>query len=143
MITTTLNKIKERWPCSSGWNTLLRSLNKTKADDESLPLLHILESNGLDDAFWSLRLLTGADLKKARILTLDLAERSLKFIPEGEARPANVIAASRRFINNECSALKLKEARDAVHSYIYAYSTRGSAYACCQLCWVCCRCCLF
>jgi len=52
---TTLNEIREHAPCREGWEKLLAHLGKTKADDEPLPLLTILESNGLDDALWCLR----------------------------------------------------------------------------------------
>ena len=55
MIYTTLNKIHTHGPCKKGWTKLLKHLDKTKADDEPLPLLTILESNGLDDALWCLR----------------------------------------------------------------------------------------
>ena len=52
---TTLNEIREHAPCREGWEKLLGHLGKTKADDEPLHLLTILESNGLDDALWCLR----------------------------------------------------------------------------------------
>jgi hypothetical protein len=52
---TTLNEIRAHSPCTGGWEKLLRRLGKTQADDEPLPLLTILESNGLDDALWCLR----------------------------------------------------------------------------------------
>ena len=52
---TTLNKIRECSPCSSGWTKLLATLNKTKADDDALSFLTILMSNGLDDVLWCLR----------------------------------------------------------------------------------------
>ena len=52
---TTLNKIREHSPCAQGWAKLLATLNKTKADDENVSFLTILESNGLDDALWCLR----------------------------------------------------------------------------------------
>jgi len=55
MITTTLNAIREHSPCKSGLRKLLAHLGKTKADDEPLPLVTILDSNGLDDALWCLR----------------------------------------------------------------------------------------
>lgn len=41
-------------PCQDGWSKLLKHLGKTKADNEALPLLTVLESNGLDDALWVL-----------------------------------------------------------------------------------------
>lgn len=61
MIYTTLNKIRRHHPCTEGWQTLLTSLGKTKADDEPLPMVHILESNGLNDTLWCLRTLPEYD----------------------------------------------------------------------------------
>ena len=52
---TTLNEIRAHAPCKDGWEKLLAHLGKTKADDEPLALLTVLESNGLDDALWCLR----------------------------------------------------------------------------------------
>ena len=50
--TTTLNAIRKASPCESGWKKLLAALGKTKADNEPLDLLTVLNSNGLDDALW-------------------------------------------------------------------------------------------
>ena len=50
--TTTLNIIRAARPCEGGWTTLLKGLSKTSGDDEPLPLLTILDINGLDDALW-------------------------------------------------------------------------------------------
>jgi len=55
MITTTLNKIRERHPCTEGWKKLLGHLGKTEADDEPLLFSVILKSNGLGDALWCCR----------------------------------------------------------------------------------------
>jgi hypothetical protein len=52
--TTTLNAIRAASPCADGWEKLLSHLGKTKADDEALPLLTVLDRNGLDDALWVL-----------------------------------------------------------------------------------------
>ena len=52
---TTLKEIRAEGPCKPGWENLLDHLGKTKADDEPLPLLTVLDSNGLDDALWCLR----------------------------------------------------------------------------------------
>lgn len=52
---TTLNEIRAHAPCKEGWEKLLAHLGKTKADDEPLALLTIIESNGFDDALWCLR----------------------------------------------------------------------------------------
>ena len=48
--TTTLGCLRDTQPCREGWAKLLAHLGKTKADDESLPLLTILDINGLGDA---------------------------------------------------------------------------------------------
>lgn len=61
MWTTTLNQIRKRHPCANGWKKLLKHLGKTEADDKPLSLLTILESNGLDDALWCLRTISGHD----------------------------------------------------------------------------------
>ena len=61
MITTTLRKIRQHNPCRKGWRTLLSYLGKTGADDDPLPLVTILQSNGLDDALWCLRTVAGYD----------------------------------------------------------------------------------
>jgi len=66
MITTTLRKIRQHNPCKKGWRTLLSSLGKTVVDDEPLPLVTILQSNGLDDTLWCLRTITGHDKEIVR-----------------------------------------------------------------------------
>lgn len=55
MVTITLNQIRAKNPCTSGWETLLKHLGKTQADDVAFPLAVVLESNGLDDTLWCLR----------------------------------------------------------------------------------------
>ena len=52
--TTTLNRIRATSPCEDGWQKLLKHLGKSKADDEPLELLTVLDSNGLEDALWVL-----------------------------------------------------------------------------------------
>ena len=57
--TTTLRRIREGSPesgraCDAGWKNLLKTLGKSKADDEPISLLTVLDSNGLDDALWVL-----------------------------------------------------------------------------------------
>ena len=37
-------------PCSEGWVKLLKHLGKTKADDDELLIMTIIESNGFADA---------------------------------------------------------------------------------------------
>ena len=61
---TTLNVIRKHSPCTDGWEKLLKHLGKTSADDESLPLLTILESNGLDHTLWCFRAVDGFEKEK-------------------------------------------------------------------------------
>ena len=58
---TTLNQIRDKNPCADGWKKLLAHLGKTKADNEALSIITILESNGLDDALWCLKAVTDYD----------------------------------------------------------------------------------
>ena len=58
---TTLIAIREHNPCTNGWKKLLSHLEKTKADDELLPITTILDSNGVEDALWCLRAVGGRD----------------------------------------------------------------------------------
>ena len=55
MITTTLNRIYACDPGNSGWDKLLAYLGKTEPDDEPLPFVTIVESNGIADAQWAMR----------------------------------------------------------------------------------------
>jgi len=55
MITTTLNRIREHCPSDKMWTKLLKHLGKTKPDDDPLPYVVIVESNGLEDALWCCR----------------------------------------------------------------------------------------
>ena len=51
---TTLNEIRAHHPCEESWGVLLRSLDKTKADDEPLAYSRIMEICGLDDTLWAI-----------------------------------------------------------------------------------------
>jgi len=66
---TTLNKIKEYSPCADGLKKLLRNLGKTKADDDQLSIITILDSNGINDAAWCLRAIDDID-KDARLFAV-------------------------------------------------------------------------
>ena len=112
MITTTLRQIRQHSPCSEGWRTLLSYLGKTGVDDDPLPLVTILQSNGLDDALWCLRTITGHDKEIARFAlscaqevkhlmtdqrsldALDALERHLE-IPLSREELDKVLAAAR------------------------------------------------
>lgn len=60
-MTTTLNKIRKHSPYKGSWEKLLKYLGKTKADDEELDLLTILDNMGIEFAIWCLRAVDGYD----------------------------------------------------------------------------------
>ena len=113
MIYTTLNAIRKHGPCKDGWEKLLAHLGKTKADDEPLAMTTILDSNGLDDAHWCLRAL-GPDHHKLIVsLACDYAEQALKYVPEGEPRPADCARTVRLWLEGEATLAEVKAARAA------------------------------
>ena len=129
MITTTLRQIRQHNPCREGWRTLLSALGKTGEDDEPLPLTTILQSNGLDDALWCLRTITGYDKEIIRFAlacvqevrhlmtdqrslnALDAVERHLES-PLSRQELDRVLAAARAAVRAEARA----EARAAARA---------------------------
>ena len=120
---TTLNKIKQHSPCSDGWQKLLTFLNKTEADDELLELTTILESNGLDDALWSLRAVDGKD-REIRLMVCDFAESVVHLANDERCNKA--IDVSRRYANGKATQKELDAARAAAWA---AWSAMDAASA--------------
>lgn len=113
----TLNRI--RWnpsgdrPCEDGWTTLLRYVGKTRADDEPVSLLTVLDSNGLDDALWCLRAIEGHD-RAIRLFACDCAARVLPIFERArpsDDRPHRAIETARRFANGNASDAELSDAQ--------------------------------
>ena len=106
---TTLNQIRVYSPCSEGWVKLLRYLHKAQADDEALPILTILESNGLDDALWCLRAVEGKD-KEIRLYAVWCARQvqHLTTDPRVEA----CITATEAYAHNKISVQELVTSRE-------------------------------
>jgi hypothetical protein len=90
---TTLNKIRAYLPCTSGWTKLLSNLGKTKADDETLLITTILDSNGLDDALWCLRAVDGYQ-REMRLYAVDCA-RSVQHLMNDPRNIAAIDVAER------------------------------------------------
>jgi len=125
---TTLNKIKAHEPCEEGYRKLLDYLGKTEADNEALPFLTILESNGVDDAIWSLR--TCDDECALRLFACDIAESVLHLYEEkypNDKHPRNAIEVARRFANGEASDNELRAAARAAWSSDTVVSARAAA----------------
>ena len=107
---TTLNAIRAHAPCTSGWARLLRYLGKTEADDGLLPILTIIDSNGLDDALWCLRTVGGHD-REIRLLGVAYARRvqHLMYHPDSVA----ALDVAERCAHGEATVEELAAARAA------------------------------
>lgn len=134
---TTLNEIKAHNPCTSGWSKLLKSLGKTKADDEPLDLMRILKSNGLDDAIWTLRCFDYLDYC---LFLADIAESVLDIYEKNSDNPAprNAILAIRDYKAGGITKEGLKAAyadayaaadASAADAFIAADAAYAAAYA--------------
>ena len=105
MICTTLNKIREHDPCPDGWRKLLAGLNKAEPDDELLPLVRIIEINGLNDALWALRT-TDCD-RESRLLSVAYARQIQHLMTD--ARSVAALDVADRFANGKATRKELKK----------------------------------
>jgi hypothetical protein len=107
---TTLNLIRAKSPCADGWKKLLTHLGKTEADDDPLALLTVLESNGLDDALWTLRCVPNCD-RDARLFAVWCARRVQHLMTD--QRSLDALDVAERFANGEATNAELAAARAA------------------------------
>ena len=108
MFYTTLNKIREHSPCREGWEKLLTSLGKTKADDEPLSFKSILDSNGLDDAIWALR---SIDAPEVRLFAVRCVRQIQHLI--SDERSLNALDVSEMYAVGNATDEELAAAREA------------------------------
>jgi len=113
MTYTTLNAIRNGNPCADGWAKLLRHLGKTEADDEPLPLREILDSNGLDDALWCLRVMPHLD-REARLFAAWCARQVQHLMTD--PRSIAALDVAERYANGKATDAELIEARDAANA---------------------------
>ena len=117
---TTLNKIRKYEPCIDGWQKLLAHFGKTKADDEPLSLLTILDSNGLNDALWCLRAVEGRD-KEIRLYAVWCARQVQHLM--NDQRSIDALDIAERYANGEATQDELNAAKAA------ASAARTAAWA--------------
>lgn len=118
---TTLNAIRACCPCSEGWKKLLNNLGKTAADDGPLSLIAIIDSNGLDDALWCLRAVSGYG-KEIRLFAVWCARQVQHLMTEPRSIAALDIAE--RFANGDATK---EELYAAIDSAWYAALTANDA----------------
>lgn len=129
MYYTSLNQIKSHNPCPKGWKTLLKALGKTTADDEPVSMEFILQSNGLDDAIWALRCLTGAD-REIRLFAVKCA-REVQYILT-DPRSLDALDVAERFANGTATSEELYAAWNAAWNAAWdsvGYAARAAAGA--------------
>jgi hypothetical protein len=110
---TTLNAIRKHSPCTEGWTKLLTYLGKTKADDDQLDLLTILESNGLSDALWCLRAVQGYD-KEKRLFAVFCAKQVQHLMTD--ERSYEAIEVAEKYANGLATEKELEKAYEAARA---------------------------
>lgn len=127
---TTLNKIREHESCLDGWQKLLRNLGKTKADNEPLSLITVLNSNGLDDALWCLFAVEEHD-REMRLYAVWCA-RQVQHLMKDQ-RSLEALDVTEKFANGLASREELaaatKTARAAANATAYAAMSAAAAAA--------------
>ena len=114
---TTLRKIKSFDPQYFGSNDFMKKLCKnlgTTNLDTEVSILQILESNGVEDAFWALRT---QDYKDYCLILADIAESVLDIAEEKfpkDVRPRKGIQGIRDYKDGKISIKELKSLANAV-----------------------------
>ena len=121
-LTTTFRQAKEAKACKASYKKFAKSVRGVKAYglDTPIPLLSILEMNGLGDALWCLQVVPPEQREErdriARLFACDGAGRVLYLFEEyapNDSRPRKAIEVSRRFAAGEAITKELEAARDA------------------------------
>ena len=120
---TTLNEIRANEPCRDGWARLLRHLGKTRSDDEPLPLLVILDSNGLSDALWCLRAVTGHN-RALRLYAVWCATQAQHLMKD--ERSLASINVAERYADGRATSQELFDAMSAA-GCVHRYDNLGDA----------------
>lgn len=131
MYRTTLNRIREQCPDNKMWDYLLASLGKTHADDEPLSLLHIVDSNGIEDAIWALRAID--DCSEIRLFAVRCA-RQIQHLMTDE-RSINTLNVAELTAIGEATAEELEEARHAAWGVVNTAESNIAGWAASTAAW--------
>ena len=107
---TTLNKIREQSPCQLGLEELLRTLGKTKADDELISIETILNSNALDYTLCCLGAVEGRDREIRHYMVW--CARQVQHLMTDQ-RSINALDVAEKFADGLATQAELSAARDA------------------------------
>lgn len=125
----TLQKIRDKAPCSSGWEKLLKSKGGTDADySAEFPLSDVLDSNGLYDTLWCLRCLPEHD-NLWRLYAVWCA-RQVKHLMKDQ-RSIDALDVAERYARGLATEAELAAAGDAAWAAegAAAWAAREAAYA--------------
>ena len=120
----TLKDLRQAGACYSGYNKVVRALQGkpfTGEDDSRMSYIHraykkpisllfVLESNGLDDAFWTLPCVPEID-RDARFLAVWCARKAQHLMKD--PRSINALDVAERFARGEATTSELDAACDA------------------------------
>lgn len=124
MIYTTLKAIKEHSPCAEGWRKLMKHLGKSTVDNEPLPLVEILKSNGLNDAIWCFR---AVDHKNVRLYAIACAREVQHLMTD--ARSLKALDVAEAYVDGKATWEDLEHARSAAASASADAPTSAPTYA--------------
>lgn len=125
-ICVTLNAINVGQMPAGGGARLLAYLGKTAPDDEPLPLVTILDSNGLEDALWALRTVTGEDARIRRYAVW--CARQVQHLMT-DPRSVDALDAAERYADGLATDDELQAEEKAAWRVpdIYAWTAAGAA----------------
>ncbi|WP_444551284.1 hypothetical protein [Burkholderia pseudomallei] len=135
----TLAALRKAGACYEGYNKLVRSIqgkafSAEDADrnsyipfkhDAEIPLLDILKSNGLNDALWTLRCISGAD-RDLRLFAVWCA-RQVEHLMEDQ-RSKDALNVAERFANGEATDEERATAQAAARNAAWA-TAQAAAWA--------------
>jgi hypothetical protein len=135
MIYTTLRLCKEKHACTSGYKKLKKSLGRDHKSTDLIPLTHVIESNGLQDAIWSFRATTAPCREFITEYALWCAEQVLDIYEKrypSDNRVRECLEGIVKYQNGEISRddlLTLRRAGAAYAAADAAYAAADAAYA--------------
>ena len=131
MITITLQKINDKNPCLSGWDTILSAHGGENADmNAGFPLVDALETNSLDDVIWAMRCLPEYD-REWRLFAVWCARQVHHLMTD--PRSIDTLDVAERFANGQATVCELTAARaaakDAWDAQAATWDARAATWA--------------
>ena len=125
-VCVTLNAINLGQIPADGGARLLAYLGKTGPDDEPLPLVTILNSNGLEDALWALRAVKGEDARIRRFAVW--CARQVQHLMT-DPRSVAALDVAERYAEGLATDAELRAAEQAAWRVPHLYETTAAGAA--------------